>query len=425
MGIGVETQWRYRCVADVSKPYPWYPEGLINKVRSVTDLGTILGTQVTVSEGHPWKQRHQANASSDIGGDFWTQRKHVESRFPRVTLRATVKSCPGVWTEIITDTPVWPTLPIYIGKAGSPLAFPPSHETPDGDLLKLGATAVARCSPTNSLSDVTTFLGELYREGLPRLGISSWEDRTVRAQKAGDDYLNYQFGWSPYLSELRSFATGIRRADEVLSQFERDSGKSVRRRYEFPSVTSEQTEFVYVDGPYYGPFNVEFMDPARTQGVNRTRRIEKRRWFSGAFTYHLPRGYDSRNEMTRLASQANVLFGLDLTPETVWNLTPWSWAADWFTNTGDVLQNLTDWSRYGLILRYGYIMEHVTVRDVITRVYPRPFKDKAISVPELVLVTETKKRLRANPFGFGITWESLSPFQLSILGALGLSRGTR
>jgi hypothetical protein len=35
---------------------------------------------------------------------------------------------------------------------------------------------------------------------------------------------------------------------------------------------------------------------------------------------------------------------------------------------------------------------------------------------------ERKYRVRASPFGFGLTWKDFDPFQLSILGALGVSR---
>jgi len=48
-----------------------------------------------------------------------------------------------------------------------------------------------------------------------------------------------------------------------------------------------------------------------------------------------------------------------------------------------------------------------------------------VTVPTLTLVAETKVRRPANPFGFGITWGGLSPFQLSIAAALGLSRKGR
>jgi hypothetical protein len=39
-----------------------------------------------------------------------------------------------------------------------------------------------------------------------------------------------------------------------------------------------------------------------------------------------------------------------------------------------------------------------------------------------VVTYERKYRVAASPFGFGYTWKDFNPFQLSILGALGVSR---
>jgi hypothetical protein len=38
------------------------------------------------------------------------------------------------------------------------------------------------------------------------------------------------------------------------------------------------------------------------------------------------------------------------------------------------------------------------------------------------VVSNRKYRVKASPFGFGYTWKDFDPFQLSILGALGVSR---
>jgi hypothetical protein len=103
-----------------------------------------------------------------------------------------------------------------------------------------------------------------------------------------------------------------------------------------------------------------------------------------------------------------------LTPEALWNLAPWSWATDWFANVGDVISNMTAFAGDNLVLRYGYLMEHSMIEDTYTR--------NDISAGSFQLITESKRRIKANPFGFGVSWEDLSPFQLSIAAALGLSK---
>jgi hypothetical protein len=125
--------------------------------------------------------------------------------------------------------------------------------------------------------------------------------------------------------------------------------------------------------------------------------------------------------MIRALARADRLFGLNLTPDLVWNLTPWSWAIDWFTNFGDVVSNVSDMVTDGLVMRYGYIMEHTVAKNTYTLEGFSPLRG-SLPVPPMSFVTETKVRRAANPFGFGFTWDGLSPRQLAIAAALGLSK---
>jgi hypothetical protein len=162
-------------------------------------------------------------------------------------------------------------------------------------------------------------------------------------------------------------------------------------------------------------------DPSVLRGVcMRTRTEFRRQWFSGAFTYYLPSGYDSRIGMERGALLAQKVFGLELTPEVLWNIAPWSWAVDWVSNVGDVISNLSDWLTDGLVLQYGYIMEQSFVQDTYSWEGPTGFKSAAVRPATVVLTTEVKKRRQASPFGFGTSWSSFTPRQFAIAAALGL-----
>jgi hypothetical protein len=125
--------------------------------------------------------------------------------------------------------------------------------------------------------------------------------------------------------------------------------------------------------------------------------------------------------LERGRDRADKLIGLGLTPDVLWNLAPWSWAVDWFTNTGDVILNLTDWASDGLVMVYGYLMEHTIVKDTYTLTFPGIFPRR--NVTPMVFVTETKLRRKANPFGFGVNANDLSDRQLAIITALGLTAG--
>jgi hypothetical protein len=255
---------------------------------------------------------------------------------------------------------------------------------------------------------------------LPHLvGSRLWKDRTKVAKDAADEYLNIQFGWRPLVSDITDFGKVVRNADAVLKQYERDAGRLVRRRTNLPT-DRESWETTTPSPTIWEPVSSNLR---ATGGTGITRHsITRRRWFSGAFVYHLPTGYDSRSRLDRYALLADRL-GLSLTPDTLWNLAPWSWAVDWFSNAGDVIQNVSNFSNDGLVMAYGYVMEHSIHRVTYTWDLPH-VNGGRLNVQPLTLVTESKVRVGANPYGFGVTWDDLSPFQLSILGALGISKGT-
>lgn len=108
-----------------------------------------------------------------------------------------------------------------------------------------------------------------------------------------------------------------------------------------------------------------------------------------------------------------------MTPEVLWELAPWSWAVDWFSNTGDVIHNISTLGYDGLVMEYGYMMTH-TQYD--RRVEATALVNGVSVSARTVSRRETKRRTVATPYGFGIDDTTLSPRQLAILAALGLSR---
>jgi len=373
------------------------------------------GVQETASEQHPgWRKNTSAG---DVGGNFTTTRKLLETGLVSQDLSARQVSSPIVNNRQYAG--------IFAAISPAQTAFPSISPSSDAELNKAGATAVAKCKPTNSVANLSVALGELYRERLP--SVTRWDQirrDTDRARRVGDEYLKSEFGWMPLLGELRNFGSAVTRSGEILSQYERDAGKLVRRRFRFPTEKSTTVVELGADGvPYMATDPAQFLIQGKTfQGrVVRTTQIVRRRWFSGAFRYSLPVGYYSHDAVTRHAARASVLFGAELTPSTVWNLAPWSWAVDWFTNVGDVISNASDYAFDGLVMKYGYIMEHSLIR--VTYTYRGLHNMQTSAVPQPVsLLSEVKVRRQANPFGFGVTWEGLTPRQIAITIALGLTR---
>lgn len=383
--------------------------------QASTDLSALTGRQVTVSESHPNWRKLRADAG-DVGGEFFTQKRYVLGELPRLQMSGEQFANPN----LIKWTYYGPVLPWNL--APGSIQWPPYVPSSDEELNEAGATAIARCKPTNSPADLSVALAELVREGLPKaLGSLFWRDKTLSARNAGGEYLNYEFGWKPMVSDILNTAKAVIDADRIIYQYRRDAGRVVRRRYEFP-IESDSDITLYMSNVnvHCAPsgYNM-FRSGSPTGKVMRYRETTRRRWFSGAFTYYLPDA--NHASWLNAPAEARHLLGLSLTPDTIWNLSPWSWAIDWFTNAGDVISNFSDFAVDGLVLRYGYIMEHTVTKD--TYVFEG---DTGLTgptrPPSLTLVSETKIRKRANPFGFGVTWDGLTNRQNAILAALGLSR---
>lgn len=404
-----------------SRHWRWYPNHL-NPVptfsqytgRGVRIAGKPTGQQITVDENH--KPSLPLSASmGDIGGNFYSERSGVSVVYPETQhlYGETLSNDERLRCEY--DGPFEATGPDF-------LLLPP---TTLDNLVPKGTTAIARCKPTNNVAAASVALGEILHDGLPALlGATLWKNKASAARSAGGEYLNSEFGWKPLLNDIRSVSFAAANAHRILSQYERDAGRVVRRRYEFPVVRTESTSIISgYDGRIRAPTDgglIDFSVP-RPQ-LCKTTRTYKRTWFSGAFTYHLPTGYKSRNRLERMAAKAGPLLGLDLTPDTLWNLQPWTWAVDWFSNMGDVVSNLSDWATDGLVLRYGYIMEHQYSSDTYYLDGPSRYKPKGIHPSPVVAWKEIKRRQKATPFGFGATWDGLTPRQLAIAAALGLTR---
>lgn len=313
--------------------------------------------------------------------------------------------------SVVPTDPVWPTLSV----------------TDNITLWGMGATAIARVLPTNPVSNAATFAGELRNDGLPLVpAVHSLKERVGFFKSLGDEYLNVQFGWKPFISDLSKFAKSVHNGHAILRQYERDSGRGVRRQYAFPTLDTT-TVTVLANGYPQPTLEVPMYSyiASRDGAKTRTRREITDTWFSGCFTYYLNMGDSARDRMERHAQEANKLFGYRITPDTLWNLAPWSWAADWFANTGDVIHNISAFSQDGLVMRYGYIMQHKVIADTY-ELSPFYFADGTKFKPTTqTFITESKVRKKASPYGFGFSFDSFSQSQLGIIAALGLSKGFR
>lgn len=396
----------------------------------VTKSKQNTGKQITVSESHAMDRKTGAYRA---GGPFFTSRI-THFKYPGYTDAAYNASSAKLYRGPVTGLAPSIEERSLLGDKTISDEFGDKNES---QLLIDGTNAISQSNPINPASQLGNSMSETYLEGLPSIpGMQLWKDKTRALKALGSEYLNYQFGWAPLRDEVTSVRDAARNHRDLLSQYHRGEGSSTHRRFDFPSQTTVSSLPVTSPNVWGGlPFN--WTSKLGTRQISLVR--ENKKWFEGCFTYGLPSSTDSWRRALGFGSDADQLFGIALSPSVLWELTPWSWAIDWFSNAGDVINNITNFGLAGLVLRYGYIMEEsiervvaegsgpgLTVGSIGNNANGTHFLKLKNEVPSGTYAngTEcvTKRRYPASPFGFSIGWEDLSPTQLAITAALGISR---
>lgn len=294
-------------------------------------------------------------------------------------------------------------------------SFPAAPTPNDAQLMSLGRRAISLVAPTQSEFDAAQALGEVISEGLPgMIGLAS-RKRDI-AGRSADEYLNYTFGVKPLMNDIRSAVNAYRNSERIWNDYVRRSGKRTQRDYNF---SVEHATSVSKD---VGP--VQCIVAAYVTGVptlvplTKTTTTTVKRWFSGDFRYYVPQA----SPFERNASRWEKLYGVIPDIDTLWELTPWSWAADWVSDIGVFASNVSLFSKDSLAMENAFMMEHQTItheyhlQGVTFRSIPG-YHDFVQT-----LKTECKYRIPATPYGFYADWPDFTNQQLAILGALGISR---
>jgi len=430
--------------------------GAIPKWYIGTPVKTTLGgIQITESDGNRWPPPKKG-PDSDYGSEFYTLKQEVvNSKFPFSDIEVKVNGPGTSWVKsrllgshiancfvTTNQNGLWlPSRPLKF-------AFPPDLSSSRSSLVTKGATAVAAVAPTNQIANAASAIGELVQD-VPQIpGVHLWEARLRAIETlaaSGAEFLNVVFGISPTLSDMETFLKGVHKVEKVVDQFIRDSGRNVRRSFHFPKERSISEEVLttsfspahltyrsFTNGTAGWPeIPLQVAEALPCYETIRTRVIERECWFDGAFTYHLPKWFDTHDKHDRRLLMAK-LFGAEPDLNTLWQLTPWSWAVDWISNAGSFVKNLQSLISYGTVLRYGYVMETTIITDTYTAgnrkgvvLHPERFAPPYPAVSPVALRTTVKKRIQANPFGFGLSWDGLSTMQQAIVAALGITRVAR
>lgn len=387
------------------------------------DHSIPLVQQVTTSEGHPYQKLGKSHRQ-DIGGPFTTVKVEYELGSLDYTHleRPVSYGAIGAGGILIPDQAADPFrgLDLNPGVTDETMRTNIRDKAPaalsDSSLDALGARAVSRVAPTNPTVDLAVTFGEFVSEKrFFRLPGSN-------SGPAGE-YLNYMFGIAPTLADIQDLRKAISDQEAILSQHARDSGRLVRRRYEpLEEKTSSRTVLNNRPTSVVGIGVV-----GSTLGTVGTLTIlettTSKWWFSGAFTYHFP-----VDGLARKVAELDRLYGVKPGASLAWELLPFSWLLDYKISAGDVMSNLDAFGSDGLVMPYGYVCRTFeSVREYTLTGAKVHMGGSLTPLPALTakVTSVIKQRRAANPFGFGIRPGDLSPRQLSIIAALGLTKFER
>ncbi|DAD52082.1 maturation protein [ssRNA phage Gerhypos.4_31] len=340
-----------------------------------------------------------------------------------------------------TDTFRGANLDLSLG--GNPL-FPTSFAPMEwSDLPAYAQTAYAKASPTPSMFSLSQFLGEVH-EGLPRFGLQLLT-RTQSLKAVGSDYLNVEFGWIPFISDLQSAGQALLGATTALlgprgplHRLRREAAFSDSRSASYgPSIvtpltwvgtssgTTESTFYPFEKGIVpKGPFgslgngNIRLI----ADKVTISELTESERWFEGSFSFIPKIGFNPDSYLDRLGQ----LMSTEITPSVLWELAPWSWLTDWFLKIGNTIAANEVASDNRIVSNYAYAMEQKTVTRgmLATGLHTNKYAGPANVVRRWT--TTGKRRIRANPYGFKpMTTANLNTNQWLIMAALGLTNAGR
>jgi hypothetical protein len=248
-------------------------------------------------------------------------------------------------------------------------------------------------------------------------------------KRAADHFINHNFGWVPFVKDLADFLSNLRDFREKIAVLSQNNGKWIRRRSILENVDSD------IEVPGWKGTGIFQTYPLNTSPMNDTW-VGTPRWefrirtstYStavGSFRYYLPYFDVYSPEWGGLGSVRRqlALHGARVSPVHIYQAVPWSWLVDWLTPVGHDLAVLQDQLMDEVVAKYLYTTTH-SVRELVFQQYV-PF-NAASGGPRTftwsrVISTKQRKGI-SSPFGFGLTWDTLSPKQLAILAALGIMR---
>jgi hypothetical protein len=276
------------------------------------------------------------------------------------------------------------------------------------------ADITARTNPSRPMILLPVFLFELRelpdmirQMGRFLLNAKNWR-RYIRDEVSDRDvasaHLAFQFGWMPIISDLLKISKFADAVDKRRREIDRLSkGKGLKRRISLGAGVEKLAPVqVFANFGNYKNFSVT------VDTVRQYRAWAVVNWVTNTST--LPTSDSDLHRILLGLTPGNII-------QDVWEALPWSWLIDYFTNIGAVLQagNQTIARPNGgvVMVQYTSVSSHP----------PAQSSPDVLSAGTLTVQKNTRRVLGSPNLTAG--FPTLDSRQLSILGALAITRGRR
>lgn len=272
-----------------------------------------------------------------------------------------------------------------------------------------------KCKPSmTTRANMAVFLYELRDfkrmfDVLPKKHFNLKDWRSV-LQYGNSQHLNYNFGWKPFIGDLKKTFNGLQSFDERLSRFVSNAGKSLQKG---DSTGNEGSDVIY-----YRPTGwIQYEDVKMTVSwsVSQTSSFQ--------FRYSIP---DYSQEELRSRAIADTL-GLHLNPANVWAVLPWSFVVDWFKDVGGYLQQYsTDWTNPYIELIQGcHSMKIVYKAELFARYcnhYDSKYHEGVNPFQRVISVSSKQFSRTVGAPQYAVSDQSLNTDRIRLLSSLLASR---
>jgi hypothetical protein len=249
----------------------------------------------------------------------------------------------------------------------------------------------------------------------------------MQPKAAADHFLNHNFGWVPFIGDLVNFAQIVGYWSNMVKKLTKMNGVPVRKRVPLGSETS--ASIISQVSNAMPCFPVTFSN-TQADGFYRMQPnyileevVETTSWGVGKFTYYRPE-FDvsllSYNSAWSKVQRFLTITGLRVNPSNLYNAIPWTWLIDWVTNIGNFVDYFNDIFFDQIVGHYCCAMKTRRTSRKLTSFQYMHDGDVTL-VFERVIVSK-QRQMNSGPYGFSLTWDQLTPRQLAIAGALGISR---